>query len=166
LIETTNSHIVLLTAAHVVTNDDGSINTNLFFRLNPSNTNQAILVHHSENLNLLGGWFLSTEADLACRVVQFYQGYDFKTLPVAAFLPLTNLQVSAPVLVLGFPLGLRSETYASPIARRGIVAHKENKSVLLDAFVFPGNSGGPVVYTPLLRFGGGSNINITSLLSG
>lgn len=54
----------------------------------------------------------------------------------------------------GFPMGLRSERYAAPSARRGMVARSGDGELMIDAFVFPGNSGGPVVYTPPIKVSG------------
>ena len=55
-------------------------------------------------------------------------------------------------------MGLRSEEYATPIVRRGIVARSDEHGIIADAFVFPGNSGGPVVYAPLTPFAKGGII--------
>ena len=58
------------------------------------------------------------------------------------------------VFVLGFPLGLAGEERNYAIARRGILAriqdwlHGDSDKFLIDAPVFPGNSGGPVVTKP------------------
>jgi hypothetical protein len=67
------------------------------------------------------------------------------------FLPRAKLQTGANLLVLGFPLGLRSEEHPNPIARRGMVARADRDDLLADAFVFPGNSGGPVLYEPPIK---------------
>jgi hypothetical protein len=37
-----------------------------------------------------------------------------------------------------------------PILRKGIVAKTEKDELLLDAFIFPGNSGGPALYSSFL----------------
>ncbi len=56
--------------------------------------------------------------------------------------------------VLGFPLGLGGGHRNAVVVRSGIVARLrdlldgQNDQFLLDAFVFPGNSGGPVVLKP------------------
>lgn len=58
------------------------------------------------------------------------------------------------VFVLGFPLGLAGEERNYAIARHGILArvqdwlHGDSDEFLIDAPVFPGNSGGPVVTKP------------------
>ena len=56
--------------------------------------------------------------------------------------------------VLGFPMGLLGGERNFVIARSGAIARirdtlaRQNKEFLVDAFVFPGNSGGPVVSKP------------------
>jgi S1-C subfamily serine protease len=58
------------------------------------------------------------------------------------------------IYVLGFPMGIVDQDRQFVIARSGIIArirdtlegHKND--FLVDAFVFPGNSGGPVIYKP------------------
>jgi len=58
------------------------------------------------------------------------------------------------VYVLGFPMGLVSQDRSYVICRSGCIARirnfLENKclTVLIDATVFPGNSGGPVIICP------------------
>jgi len=56
--------------------------------------------------------------------------------------------------VLGFPMGLVGGNRNFVIARSGSIARirdtlaKTNKEFLIDTFIFPGNSGGPVVSKP------------------
>jgi S1-C subfamily serine protease len=59
-----------------------------------------------------------------------------------------------PVFVLGFPLGIVSAQSKYVIARSGSIARirdvlaNQQSSFLIDANIFPGNSGGPVVTRP------------------
>ena len=56
--------------------------------------------------------------------------------------------------VLGFPMGLTENVHSAVIVREGIIARIEDllnygaESFMIDSFVFPGNSGGPVVLKP------------------
>jgi hypothetical protein len=50
-------------------------------------------------------------------------------------------------------MGLRSEAYIGAIARSSIVARSDKNELMLDCFVFPGNSGGLVLYSPYVKFG-------------
>lgn len=58
------------------------------------------------------------------------------------------------VFVLGFPMGNVGIKRKSTIVRKGCIArisdviNHENNEMLLDALIFPGNSGGPVILKP------------------
>ncbi len=58
------------------------------------------------------------------------------------------------VYVLGFPLGLAGEHRNYTIVRQGVIARvrdwlgESGRTILVDASVFPGNSGGPVITKP------------------
>lgn len=60
------------------------------------------------------------------------------------------------VFVLGFPLGMAGVTQNYVILRQGTIARirdwyrDDAKSFLIDSFIFPGNSGGPVFSTPVI----------------
>ncbi len=81
----------------------------------------------------------------------------------------------APILVLGYPPVIREWPLSSPIARSGIVAWTDlsdrlGTPFLIDANVFPGNSGSPVfhVRTGLGRLGGfsiGGGLALIGILS-
>lgn len=85
-----------------------------------------------------------------------------------------NLHVSEGdgVFVLGFPLGMARGQRKHPIVRQGIVARIRDwlegagRTILIDASVFPGNSGGPVVTKPEVASLRGTTANNRSLLIG
>jgi S1-C subfamily serine protease len=58
------------------------------------------------------------------------------------------------VFVLGFPMGLVGGSRSFVIVRQGVIARVRDwlagtsKEILVDASIFPGNSGGPVVLRP------------------
>ena len=58
------------------------------------------------------------------------------------------------IYVLGYPMGLMPFDRQHVIARSGIIARirdlfeNRSKSFMIDSFVFPGSSGGPVIYKP------------------
>lgn len=66
----------------------------------------------------------------------------------------TGISEGDGVFVLGFPLGLAGEERNYVIVRQGIVARIRSwldgheDSFLIDASIFPGNSGGPVLIRP------------------
>jgi hypothetical protein len=74
--------------------------------------------------------------------------------------------------VLGFPMGLVRKTRNTVIARSGTIARirdtltKNNKEFLVDSFVFPGNSEGPVVSKPEIMAIAGTKSQNASYLIG
>ena len=76
------------------------------------------------------------------------------------------------VFVLGFPLGLTGDERNYVIARQGVIARAQdwlkNKSrdILIDASIFPGNSGGPVVLKPEVAAISGTKANDRCVLIG
>lgn len=157
ILQSTNGHLILITAKHVILNGDGNLNTQLAWRLNQK-TNASDLISDQFQATLTSGWFVSSNTDLACRFITFGNESDFAPIPTSLLLPQKNLEVGAHVLILGFPMGLRSEKFTTAIARGGIVARSDADELMLDSFVFPGNSGGPVIYSPYVKIGA----NLTS----
>jgi trypsin len=111
------------------------------------------------------GWFFSTtRKDIAVIQVNYPylldQGYQVAFFPgdtaTAKRDKLKELEVSAGdgVFVLGFPMNLAGVQRNYVIVRQGSVARISNlldytsDTFLIDSFVFPGNSGGPVVLRP------------------
>lgn len=76
------------------------------------------------------------------------------------------------IYVLGFPMGLSGEVRNYVIVRQGAVARISellegaSKTFLVDAFVFPGNSGGPVVLKPEITSIQGTKANGKAALIG
>jgi len=141
---------ILVTAAHVIKDKN-----NLQYRRIDIKDEEIII----EDKTLIdagaGNWFFSESYDLACRFFGWPSEKKGPTvIPIEKTLSVEDLQPGAPVLVLGFPSSLNAEFYHKPLARQGIVARSEKKKIIIDAFVFPGNSGGPVVYVPYLKVGG------------
>jgi hypothetical protein len=79
-------------------------------------------------------------------------GFDLKMIDYRRFLITPQVEAGSPVLILGFPWGMRSEEYAVPILRYGVVAVTD-PNIVVDAMLFEGNSGGPVVHTPATPLG-------------
>lgn len=76
------------------------------------------------------------------------------------------------VYVLGFPMGLVAQERQYVILRSGTIARirdlyeKRSLDFVVDAFVFPGNSGGPVIVKPELMRIEGTDANNKSALIG
>jgi S1-C subfamily serine protease len=87
---------------------------------------------------------------------------------------LRDLKVEAGdgAFVLGFPMGLVEEWRNAVIVRGGVIARIEDMLIsrsdifLIDAFVFPGNSGGPVVLRPEITAVNGTAAQTRSYLIG
>jgi hypothetical protein len=80
-----------------------------------------------EELEAMGGgsWYISSAYDAACRFLAWGENSKFSTISSGLFLSQKDVKVGARLMVLGFPLGLRSTLYASPIARQGMVARSD-----------------------------------------
>lgn len=165
LVGTPNKHIALVTAKHVVFADQGKgpLKPNLAYRLNDKKERSSLILDHDATRRIKSGWIKSEKFDVACRLIVRKDTTDFITIPYSMFLPVKQLQAGAPLFIIGFPLGMRSEKYATPVVRRAIVARPDPNNIMVDGFVFPGNSGGPVVYEPTIRLGKGFK---TSILQG
>lgn len=172
--------IFLVTAGHVV-------------KLHPTNDRKTIGVRvdatevtaKSQDFEIpLADWFFhpNDEIDLAAVPVSF-EFLKSKGLEAAFFAndemavtkkQMADIGVSAGdgVFILGFPMGLSGETRNYVIVRQGAVArisqYLENgsNSFLVDSFVFPGNSGGPVILKPELFSVQGTKSNQKAFLLG
>jgi hypothetical protein len=147
LLQAPSSSVYLVTARHVIDAGNGQARSGLHFRFNNTNgpttlLSDAFLTPH------VGGWVISKQFDIACRRMGWKIESDIKAFQTNDFLSSSALQAGAPAIILGFPMGLRSEKYAVPIARHGMVALADENTLMLDALVFPGNSGGPAFYSP------------------
>ena len=152
IITTTNKHLALITAKHVIIDDSGKVIKNLAYRLNKNDSTSILIPDFLIPKEYAGeGWFLSEHADVACRFVIILDNSDTKSISINFILRENELKTTTPILVPGFPLGLRSEKFSNPIVRHGIVARCEENRIILDAFIFPGNSGGPVFYVPNIK---------------
>jgi len=158
------NHCLLVTAKHVVLAEGNRPRPNLAYRFNNIAHHSILLTEDALKKKGLGEWFVSSNADVACRFIGVKSTFDFKVIGVSHVLPQSGVQAGAPVVILGFPLGLRSEKYAVPMVRRGMVALSEGNRLIVDGFIFPGNSGGPVVYVPAVDFSGGPLLNQQRLI--
>ena len=146
---------ILVTAAHVVRDESGALRPDLTYRRSDLAKPQPAISDAALQSADLGLWAFSRSADLAARRFGWLESAGSPpVIPTEAFIDPKIIDVGAPLLVLGFPLGLQSAEHNQPIARHGIVAGHTPAGLLVEAFVFPGNSGGPVVYVPHIKVGG------------
>lgn len=157
LVQTPSNHIALVTAKHVVftKKGEGPIVSNLAYRINNKKGKSFLVLDSFATAKVKSDWIKSKKYDVACRLIVRAKTTDFLMIPYSAFLPTKQLQAGAPLFIIGFPLGMRSVEYAMPIVRRATVARPGPDNILVDGFVFPGNSGGPVIYEPCVRIGKG-----------
>jgi hypothetical protein len=155
LVQTLQKHVLLVTAKHILENRIRVSTIRLGYRLNTTGTSSVIIWDDELHKQGLGGWHLSPTADVACRFTAWPESSQPMTMTSDNFLSAEALMAGAPLLVLGFPLGLRQTEHARPIAKHGIVGRVEPNVIIADVFVFPGNSGGPVIYNPPFKPGRG-----------
>lgn len=104
--------------------------------------------------NELGiNWFFhkNPEIDLAIMPFGIDQAKDdIKRMGKNFFEKIDDLAAGEEIFFLGFPaLGIKMEKNIKPIVRAGIIALiQDDKTFLIDANVFPGNSGSPVFLKP------------------
>lgn len=156
IVQTPSNHIALVTAKHVVfqNNGNGPLIPGLLYRLNVKHGDSDLITDDQTTKHVKSTWIRSPSNDIACRLIVVREGTsDYKAIPYKVFLSSQQVQAGAPLFIIGFPMGLRSEKYATPIVRRGIVARNDGNNILVDGFVYPGNSGGPVIYEPSLQLG-------------
>jgi hypothetical protein len=154
LLQTPKSHVLLVTAKHVLPLPLTESSPSIGYRVNVPSGKSVLILDKTLTDSGLGTWFTSKTADLACRYISWPEAAKIATIPVDRLLAQSQVEVGAPLMILGFPLGYRSTDHSNPIARRGMVARSDREGVIADAFVFPGNSGGPVVYAPALKVSG------------
>lgn len=154
IVASSRNHLMLISARHVVTDAEGRLLGDLAYRLNRPG-GASLLIRDTDLMHAGGGhWFVSQQDDIAARFLPVLAGASIKAIPLERFVDEAQVKAGTPLAALGFPLGLRSVDHAKPIARSGMIGRADPASLLADLFVFPGNSGGPVLYVPPLRVGG------------
>ena len=174
--------VYLVTAKHVVlpfilTNRD--LNVRLNMKANRAESREFPISNHPERGS--GTWFCHPDrsVDVAAVLINFEHLNKYGIEPgvftsdqsAADREKLTRLDVSAGdgIFVLGFPMGLSGVQRNYVIVRQGVIARLSemldgaSPTFLIDAFVFPGNSGGPVVLKPEIASILGTKINLSIL---
>jgi S1-C subfamily serine protease len=147
-----HKQLLLVTAKHVVQDAAGQTRSNLAYRLN--RVNASFLLRDEELVKQgKGNWFASERDDLAVRFLPGDEQAPLTAIPLELFVSSSQVEAGTPLMVLGFPMGLRSAEHPMPIARQGMIGRADSNRLLADLVVFPGNSGGPVLYVPTFRGG-------------
>jgi len=152
--------VYLVTDRHVLAN-----HTSIFLRLNPQKTTDQVRQFPLLLKDQTGQdqWFSHPDSNVDISVVQlnpqFLHDQGLKSaffssdVHVADKAKMREIGLTAGdgVFVLGFPMGISGAQRNYVIARRGAIARLSDlldsigNTFLIDALVFPGNSGGPVV---------------------
>lgn len=152
--------LYLVTNRHVLAN-----HTHIFVRLNPEKSNDPVKQFPLALKDDKGQdqWFSHPTATIDISVlplnVSYLREQGVKCLYFAsdrhaadrAKIKEVGLAAGDGVFVLGFPMGISGVQRNYVIARRGSIARindlldSVDNTFLIDALVFPGNSGGPVV---------------------
>ena len=141
----------LITAKHVVFGDNGQPRNGLFILSNRVGGGGGNFIPLDELTSLGVSWKTIEGGDVAATIMPSDATYDIKRFTVALFESFSNVREGDDVFFLGFPLslGVSQTAKITPIVRAGMVALKnEDRSFLIDANVFPGNSGSPVFFRP------------------
>jgi hypothetical protein len=78
---------------------------------------------------------------------------ELQAIVLSQFASPSEVYEAAPVLVLGYPAAVGADFQVRALLRQGLVAwvapdQPAQKPFLVDANIFPGNSGGPVLFLP------------------
>ena len=157
---------VLATCKHIVVRPDGKPYAGLHATINKTDGTAS-----RKNIELLQKqfnlkWFFhkDNEVDLAISPIALDLSVeDIKLISEEMFEDFANMPLGDDVFFLGYPLGLgvNNVPRLSPLVRTGVVALKNSdKTFLVDANVYPGSSGSPVFYKPVLAESEGTTTNI------
>jgi len=98
-------------------------------------------------------WFFHKNPEIDLAIMPFgidQTKDDIKRMGKDLFEKIDDLAAGEEIFFLGFPaLGIKMDKNIKPIVRSGIIALiQDDKTFLIDANVFPGNSGSPVFLKP------------------
>lgn len=139
----------LITAKHVVFDKHAQRRTGLFML---NNLLDGGIVHKSFDALFDQGvkWVPHPEKDIAATICPMREERDdFRRFAEDLFEDFDNIREGDDIFFLGFPLRLVTPNRITPMVRGGMVALKrDDDTFLIDANVFPGNSGSPIFFKP------------------
>lgn len=142
----------LITAKHVIFTKDGQLKKDVVAAVNKVGGGMNLIPLHTLVDTHKIGWSFHDDPEVDLAVIPIAidtKQDDVKKMPMTLFETFDNISEGDEVFFLGFPLGIVSPIRVNPIVRGGIIASKrDNKTFLIDANVFPGNSGSPVFLRP------------------
>lgn len=157
-------HVFVVTNRHVAEGLRGGV-----LRLNPRGTDPARELTLSEINPTSQEWFYHPRPEVDVAVMPVGVALDSMGLQLHFFVREPHIADVArmnslgvregdPIYALGFPLGLIGRHRSAVVARIGCVAQiqealaRSSDTYLIDAGIFPGNSGGPVILKPEIVF--------------
>jgi S1-C subfamily serine protease len=175
--------VYLVTNRHVIEEHQGA---NISVRLNPTNSSMPARTFDLPIRDASGksSWFFHPDPNIDIAAIQLNgqilrdQGlldvFFANDIFGANKKKLRELDIMAGdgVFVLGFPMNLTGAQRNYVIARQGCIARISDmldgtdQSYLIDAFIFPGNSGSPVVLRPEITSIQGTKPQTTAYLIG
>jgi S1-C subfamily serine protease len=174
--------VYLVTNRHVLAG-----HTQITMRLNPETANDRVreLPINLKDERGMDQWFSHPDPNIDVSVIHLNGPYlreqhlqstffaNDRNAADKAKLKDIGFSIGDEVFVLGFPMGIYGTAQRNyVIARRGGIARindmleSTSPVFLIDAFVFPGNSGGPVVSVPSINFIQGTKAQERSYIIG
>lgn len=147
---------ILVTARHVVFDNDGKVFPNLCFWGNEMNGEQFLrsvseIQRKYEKIEWITASYPDSDVDIAASVVELnISEEDLGFVTRNGFAKMKDIDIGNDIYYLGYPddIGTKHDSNlvikSNPVLRGGMVAYKEKDYFYIDAVVAPGNSGGPV----------------------
>lgn len=148
---------VLVTCKHIVFDlTEKQLLPNLFVSFNLRNGTRARRSFDEMKQNYSMEWLFSEDesVDLALMPYEINeQTDDVRRMGRDLYESIDNLFEGDEIFFLGFPLGIDTgiQNALRPVVRQGIISLiQQDKNFIIDAHVFPGNSGSPVFLKPAI----------------
>lgn len=152
------SGLVFIATANHVVSPDGDVCFRIPQRIGGPPRHE---LHSAVVTEVKTDWVRDEQQDIAVSPIRIFEDKDdVKAIPLATFsASFDEVKVGDDIFVLGFPSSVVFVQDPSVhFVRNGIVASKTRRpEIVIDAFLFPGNSGGPVFWKPSMgiHFGEG-----------
>ena len=117
----------------------------------PQNNELRWLAHRNKNVDLA---LLNVSPNILKQNSIKYAFLNEEIFAYSRNFKKIGIESGDSLYVLGFPMGISGEIQNYPCVKWGIISRadkeiiKNSKAFLIDSSIFPGNSGGPVIYRP------------------